>query len=107
MTVSDRLRNLRLEKGVSRPFVEKQTGISSETIGGIEEGRNVSQFERIALLSKYYGVSCDYIAGFTEERNPALPKWEEKDGLFHCPFCKRGQKNKSCFCPNCGGRIRL
>lgn len=60
-----RLKKIRLEKGLTQREVADATGISKESIGGYENGKEGAPFERIARLASFYEVSLDQLAGRT------------------------------------------
>ena len=49
-----RLEIMRLNSGLTRLQVEKATGISRQTIGGIENGRIIAQRKTLERLAKFY-----------------------------------------------------
>lgn len=63
MTLGDRLRELRAEKGLTQAGLAKETGLSLHAINSYESGRRRPSFEATATLEKYFGVSGEYLRG--------------------------------------------
>ena len=72
LTFQERLKDLRTERGMTLSDLEKATGISRSSLGKYEsdECKEVSHAS-IVTLAKYYGVTSDYLLGFSENKNPA------------------------------------
>ena len=62
MTIPERLKDLRNEKGVNQDAVAASVNISSSAISGYEnnEDKDISH-RAIIALAKYYGVTTDYL----------------------------------------------
>lgn len=66
---SERLKLLRDEKGLTQKEIAKLLNLARSTYSGWEvEGKEPGS-EMICTLAKFFGVSCDYILGFSNERN--------------------------------------
>ena len=81
-TISDNLKMLRSEKGLNREDVAKYLKIPTSTYGNYESGANLPDYAILMNLSRYYGVSVDYIIGNTRKRDfsdPAKTKQELLD----------------------------
>ncbi|MGI6172371.1 MAG: helix-turn-helix domain-containing protein [Christensenellales bacterium] len=70
LTIPERLKDLRLERGLTLEQLAEQTGISKSALGKYEadDYKDISPFS-IAELAKFYGVSADYLMGLTETKN--------------------------------------
>ena len=70
LTIQERLKDLRVEKGLTLEQLAEQTGISKSALGKYESdnGKDISPYS-ILVLADYYGVSCDYLMGRTETKN--------------------------------------
>ena len=70
LTIQERLKDLRVEKGLTLEQLAEQTGISKSALGKYEteEYKDMSPFN-LATLAKFYGVSTDYLLGLTEQKN--------------------------------------
>ena len=68
--LSERLRNLRIEKGLSQKQVAALIGVNPSTISTYESAARLSSYPSLIRLAKVYGVSIDYLLG-TEGSRPA------------------------------------
>ena len=70
LTIPERLRDLRAERGVDLKDVAAATGLSASALSTYEndERKDISHRAVIAL-AEYYGVTADYILGLTEIKN--------------------------------------
>ena len=70
LTIQEKLKDLRVERGLTLEQLEKQTGISRSALGQYEndEYKDISHTS-IVTLAKFYGVSADYLLGLTENKN--------------------------------------
>lgn len=70
LTIPERLKDLRVERGLTLEQLAEQTGISKSALGKYEadDYKDISPFS-IAELAKFYGVSTDYLMGLTETKN--------------------------------------
>ncbi|MCR4866502.1 MAG: helix-turn-helix domain-containing protein [Lachnospiraceae bacterium] len=70
ITLQERLKDLRIEKGLSLKQLEAETGISSSALGEYEndESKGIPHYV-IVQLADYYGVSLDYLFDKSEVRN--------------------------------------
>ena len=70
LTIPERLKDLRTERGLDIAEVAKATGLSSSALSNYEndEGKDISH-RAILALARFYGVSADYLLGLTETKN--------------------------------------
>ena len=68
VTLKDRLRSLRAERGETQAQIAQDLGISFQHYQKFERGENLPSLEKFMDLAKHFGVSLDYLAGWTEER---------------------------------------
>ena len=70
LTIPERLKDLRTERGLTLEQLSEATGISRAALGKYEtdDFKDISPFS-IAALAKFYGVSADYLMGLTEIKN--------------------------------------
>lgn len=61
MSLSERLRNLRHQKGLSMMYVGKKLGLGISTISQYETGKRLPNAEILKILADFYGVSIDYL----------------------------------------------
>lgn len=83
MSLSERLRNLRQEKGLSMMNVGKKLGLGISTISQYETGKRVPNAEILKVLADFYGVSIDYLVRGEEptkkENQPSNKKTADLD----------------------------
>ena len=63
---TERLKELRQEKGLSQRQLAKETGISKSAIGFWETGERVPNAQAVVVLAKYFGVTSDYLLGLED-----------------------------------------
>lgn len=70
LTIQERLKDLRVEHGLTLEQLEQRTGISKSALGNYEteDYKDISHTS-IVTLAKFYGVSTDYLLGLTETKN--------------------------------------
>lgn len=70
LTIQERLKDLRVECGLTLEQLSAETGISKSALGKYEadDFKDISPFSMVAL-AKFYGVSTDYLLGLTEQKN--------------------------------------
>ena len=71
LTIQERLKDLRVERGLTLEQLSAETGISKSALGKYEadDFKDISPFSMVEL-AKFYGVSTDYLLGLTEQKNP-------------------------------------
>ena len=65
-----RIRALRKETGETQVQVAKAIGVSGRYYQNLELGENLPGIECFIALADHFGVSLDYLAGRSEEREP-------------------------------------
>lgn len=78
-TFANRLKKLRVEKGLSQEDFGKEIGVSRGSISYYEKEERVPDIVVLAAVSKYFNVSTDYLLGISEHKNT--------EELKPCPFC--------------------
>jgi transcriptional regulator with XRE-family HTH domain len=70
LSIQEKLKDLRVEKGLSLEELASETGLSKSALGSYEinNHKDISHTAIIAL-AKFYGVSADYLLGLSENRN--------------------------------------
>ena len=63
---SERLKELRLEKGLSQNSLSKLVGISNATISRWEDGLIDITGKNLIVLAKFFGVTTDYLLGIED-----------------------------------------
>ena len=62
----ERLKELRLEKGIGQVELAKQLNVSKSIISTWENGINEPTLSRIVAIAKFFGVTADYLCGLTD-----------------------------------------
>ena len=62
----ERLKELRIEKGLTQDQLAQETGISRSAIGFWENGKKIPLASVIVVLAKYFNVSTDYLLGVVD-----------------------------------------
>lgn len=70
LTIQERLKDLRVERGLTLEQLSAETDISKSALGKYEadDFKDISPFSMVEL-AKFYGVSTDYLLGLTEQKN--------------------------------------
>ena len=70
LTIQERLKDLRVERGLTLEQLAEETHLSKSALGSYE-GDNLKDISHYALikLAKFYGVTADYLLGLTETKN--------------------------------------
>ena len=68
MTFGGRIRQLRLEKGLTQVQLAKATGTTKQNIYQIEANRNYPGIKLMIAIADYFQVSLDYLFGRTDQR---------------------------------------
>ena len=65
---AERLKELRLEKGLSQADLSKELNgkITASAIGHWENRKRIPNFDAVILLAQYFGVTTDYLAGLED-----------------------------------------
>lgn len=66
----NRLKELRLERGLLQSDIAKIINKSERTVGFYETGERDMGTETLAILSDFFNVSIDYLLGKSNIRNP-------------------------------------
>ena len=69
LSIQEKLKDLRIEKGLSLQELAEQTGISRASLGNYEtDDYKEITHKAIVTLANFYGVTSDYLLGLTENR---------------------------------------
>lgn len=63
----NRLKELRLEKGMNQKETAKILGIAQPTLSGWETGRTQIDYDNLIKAADFYNVTIDYLLGRTDE----------------------------------------
>jgi len=64
--LSEKLKGLRTEKGLSILMLSKQVGIGVASISRWENNQSDIKGDQLIILAKYFGVSTDYLLGLED-----------------------------------------
>ena len=78
MEFKDRLKNLRLNRGLSQAKLADMLDVSSSLIGLYETGKRKPSYEKIEYLASVFGVSVDYLMGKADESEVNQMNFGEK-----------------------------
>lgn len=84
MTFSQKLKDLRIEKGVSQDELAVATGLSHGCIAMLEVGKRLPTAPTLTAIADFFEVSTDYLLGRTDELGniaftaPTLPAREQQ-----------------------------
>ena len=100
LTLGERLKDLRIERGCTLEELAAQTGLSKAALGKYEtnESGDISLFA-ITTLAGFYGVTTDYLLGLVENKNrpdAALADLHLSDEAVD--ILKSGELNNRLFC---------
>ena len=70
LSIQERLKDLRVERGLTLEQLAEETNLSKSALGSYE-GDKLKDISHYALikLAKFYGVTADYLLGLSEMRN--------------------------------------
>ncbi len=63
---NERLKELRIEKGLTQIELSKATGLSQSAIALWECGQRLPNVEVIITIATYFGVTSDYLIGLED-----------------------------------------
>ena len=63
----ERLKELRIEKGLTQTQLAKELRVNQRTISNWEVGERQPDLDPLEVIAKYFNVSYDYLLGLTDE----------------------------------------
>ena len=66
MTFGVRLKELRIEKGVTQVEIGRLLNMSKMAVSHWEKGNSEPSIEQLKSLARYFDVSIDYLVGYTD-----------------------------------------
>lgn len=63
---AERLKELRIEKGISLKILAKEIGVTDIAISRWENEKRIPNIENLVLIANYFGVSSDYLLGLED-----------------------------------------
>lgn len=67
MIISKRLKELRLEKGLTQKEVAEQLEMSTTCYSGYEQGYREPDLKTLIKICKFFDISADYLLGLKDE----------------------------------------
>jgi transcriptional regulator with XRE-family HTH domain len=64
---SQRIKNLRIESGMTQAEFGMMFNLSKQSINDIENCRNVTSIEKLIAIADHFDVSLDYLVGRTDD----------------------------------------
>ena len=100
LTIQERIKDLRVERGLTLKELAEQTGLSSSALGSYEadDTKDISH-SALITLAKFYGVTADYLLGLSEMKshpNADLADLRLSDGMID--LLKSGQVDNALLC---------
>ena len=89
--IGQRLRETRLQRGLSQQEAASRAGISMNSLYHYEKGNKVPSAVVLARLAEVLNVSTDYLLGLTDDPSPKsgeLPDYIQKK-LEECEKCEK------------------
>ena len=79
LSIQERLKDLRVERGLTLEQLEEQVNLSKSALGSYEakDFKDISHYA-IIKLAKFYGVTADYLLGLSETKNHPLCGWSQQ-----------------------------
>lgn len=78
----NRLKELRIEKGLLQSDIAKIIDKSERTVGFYETGERDMNTETLAILADFFNCSIDYLLGKSDIRNPEKININDADVAF-------------------------
>lgn len=90
----NRLKQLRLEKGLLQSDIAKIIGKTDRAVGQYERGERDPSTETWSALANYFEVSLDYLLGKSDIRNPEKVDIDKADVAFASGINGLNETNK-------------
>lgn len=87
----ERLKQLRLESGLSQQELANQLKISRSTLSNYEHGNREPNFEMLELITNYFNVDMNYLTGYDNDNSTLLKYFSHQPELLET--CKRINDN--------------
>lgn len=69
--LSQKLKELRLNKGITQTEFAETFNIANGTVGNWETGKREPDYEMLSRIADFYGVTVDYLLGRDQKAKPA------------------------------------
>ena len=94
MNYNERLKELRIEKGLLQSDIAKIIDKSERTVGFYETGERDMNTETLAILADFFNCSIDYLLGKSDVRNPEKININDADVAFASGVKALNETNK-------------
>ncbi len=94
--ISERLKKLRQDKGITQTELAKMLSLTRSSINGWEVGTSIPSIQYIVELSKIYNVTTDYILGTDNRMLISVENLSEQEicalnAMIDCLKNKKGE----------------
>lgn len=72
ISIGERVKELRIEKGISTDKLRSDVSMSLDMIRSIEQGRKTPSIETLLKLADYFNCSTDYLLSRTNKKELSL-----------------------------------
>ena len=100
LSIQERLKDLRVERGLTLEQLAEQTHLSKSALGSYEaeDFKDISHYALIKL-AKFYGVTADYLLGLSETKNhPSVDLADLRLSDDMIELLKSGRVDNSLLC---------
>lgn len=66
--LNDRIKHLRLSKGINQVELANKLGVTKQSISNWENDNILPSIDMLCKIAKYFSVSTDYLLGFDDKR---------------------------------------
>ena len=66
MDFNERLKELRIESGITQKDIAKLLNMSKMAVSHWERGNSEPSIDQLKILAAYFDVSIDYLVGYTD-----------------------------------------
>ena len=85
----------RKAKGLTQEQLAEELGVSRQAVSKWESGQSIPDVDKLAALSRFFGVTADSLLGGPAHSSPPNPApLPEEAGTEQCPLADRGQQAK-------------
>lgn len=88
-TFADRLKQLRIDSGLTQPQLAKKLDMSNGAIGNYESGKRFPKYEDLEAIADLFNVNMDYLLG----RSDIKPEYSLEQIYFMKCFCQITDEN--------------
>ena len=82
MTFGDRLRDARLQKGLTQEQLAQQIGVAKSTLTGYEKGNREPDVFKIKKILEVLEVDSDYLLGIDRTKKASEPDESDSEAIY-------------------------